>query len=509
MNPDTLPPKVFVSYSHDSPEHKRWVTELCSTLVRNGVDVILDQWDLGLGDDVPKFMEQSVRSADRVLMICTETYVHKANDGKGGVGYEAMIVTGELVRDLGTSKFIPVVRQKSRPVVLPTSVSTRFYVDLSDQGQFDEQLDQLLRELHQAPAQTKPPIGMNPYAVSPSGLELPEESKPSGPSPQPPEDVTDASLTYNAALTLAKQGDVLGWRELIRKARQSIQPTLAKWRIEYGQSVPTDAKDLVAQSLRGVSAFAPIMAIALAGVGSGRGKFANQLGLLDDILYPKQWDRSGYTIRVDLPESAAFVYQALHGAMCLETEQLGLALDFIQTPFEFPGSSSETIPIWQNSKVMGWPGSFGGDSRKAWNALVSIPEEWIWVQHLFGDKDEYLSALCAYYMALNIYEYVAFLASGKDIPQDERLRLDIPLYFQLVGDEIQRKAYRLLTQDASQVKAIWASMGVSETKVKEQWQPWNRMCVSWLSQDNPLLFFRGRLAHVNAIDHVLSRGTGP
>jgi hypothetical protein len=32
-------------------------------------------------------MEQSVGWADRVLMICTETYVRKADEGKGGVGY--------------------------------------------------------------------------------------------------------------------------------------------------------------------------------------------------------------------------------------------------------------------------------------------------------------------------------------------------------------------------------------------------------------------------------------
>lgn len=120
-----------MSYSHDSPEHKRWVTDFSSNLVKNGIDVILDQWDLGLGDDVPKFMEKSVSSSDRVLMICTEPYVHKADDGVGGVGYEAMVVTGELVRNIGTSKFIPVIRQKIAEKILPKSMSTRFYVDMS------------------------------------------------------------------------------------------------------------------------------------------------------------------------------------------------------------------------------------------------------------------------------------------------------------------------------------------------------------------------------------------
>ena len=51
-------PRVFISYSHDSAEHKKWVSELASNLVKKGIDVILDQWDLGFGDDVPKFMRK-------------------------------------------------------------------------------------------------------------------------------------------------------------------------------------------------------------------------------------------------------------------------------------------------------------------------------------------------------------------------------------------------------------------------------------------------------------------
>lgn len=50
-------PQVFISYSHDSLEHKQWVLELATRLRANGIDAILDQWDLKPGDDLPKFME--------------------------------------------------------------------------------------------------------------------------------------------------------------------------------------------------------------------------------------------------------------------------------------------------------------------------------------------------------------------------------------------------------------------------------------------------------------------
>ncbi|WP_356741458.1 toll/interleukin-1 receptor domain-containing protein [Pseudoalteromonas sp. APC 3250] len=50
-------PKVFISYSHDSQEHKKWVLDLATRLRNSGVDAIIDQWELRPGDDLPYFME--------------------------------------------------------------------------------------------------------------------------------------------------------------------------------------------------------------------------------------------------------------------------------------------------------------------------------------------------------------------------------------------------------------------------------------------------------------------
>lgn len=157
-------PKVFICYSHDSPNHKEWVVNLAKKLIRNGVDVIFDQWDLRLGDDIAKFMERGVAEADRVLMICTESYVRKADTRKGGVGYEAMIVTGELVSGLGVSKFIPIIKQKDKGNLLPKSMSTRVYLNLSEEQNFDSQFELLLREIYQKPPITKPPLGKMPFS---------------------------------------------------------------------------------------------------------------------------------------------------------------------------------------------------------------------------------------------------------------------------------------------------------------------------------------------------------
>jgi hypothetical protein len=155
-------PEVFVSYSHDSQDHKLWVLSLATRLRTNGVDAILDQWDLGPGGDLPHFMEQSISRSSRVLMVCTERYVDKANAGTGGVGYEKMIVTSDLVARIGSNKVIPIIRQTALLPRLPTFLSSKLYIDLSTDDKFETGFDQVLRELLDAPLFQKPPLGIAP-----------------------------------------------------------------------------------------------------------------------------------------------------------------------------------------------------------------------------------------------------------------------------------------------------------------------------------------------------------
>jgi hypothetical protein len=88
--------KCFISYSWDPDPHKDWVRGLAEQLEKNGVETLLDQWDVRLGADLPLYMETSVREADFALLVCTPAFAQKANAGRGGVGYEKSIVTGEI-----------------------------------------------------------------------------------------------------------------------------------------------------------------------------------------------------------------------------------------------------------------------------------------------------------------------------------------------------------------------------------------------------------------------------
>ncbi len=159
-------PKAFISYSHDSPEHKKWVLDLATRLRSSGVDAVIDQWDLRPGDDLAHFMETQLTAADRVLMVCTEKYVEKANAGIGGVGYEKMIVTAALLARIDSNKVIPLIRQAGG-ATLPTFLRTKLYLDFSRPDQFEFSFDELVRTMHNAPLFEKPPITKSPFPVVP------------------------------------------------------------------------------------------------------------------------------------------------------------------------------------------------------------------------------------------------------------------------------------------------------------------------------------------------------
>ncbi|HGS5851858.1 TPA: toll/interleukin-1 receptor domain-containing protein [Vibrio parahaemolyticus] len=165
-------PKVFISYSHDDQAHKKWVLELAQRLRNSGVDAILDQFRVGLGDDLGSFMEKNVAESDRIIMVCTDTYVKKANDGLGGVGYEKMIITSEYMNRIDTKKVIPLIRQRGSHNV-PTFLKSRLHINFSRDDEFELQFDNLLREIHESPLFKEPPVGNNPFE---SVVEKPAES---------------------------------------------------------------------------------------------------------------------------------------------------------------------------------------------------------------------------------------------------------------------------------------------------------------------------------------------
>ena len=156
--------KVFISYSWAVQER---VVELAERLIANGVDVVLDVYDLKEGQDKYAFMEQSVNdpSVDRVLIICDKSYTIKADDRTGGVGDETVIISPEVYGQMNQEKFIPVVFEVDEDgnAYRPTYLKSRIYIDLStEDDRYEVEYEKLLRNIYEKPVFKKPAIGKKP-----------------------------------------------------------------------------------------------------------------------------------------------------------------------------------------------------------------------------------------------------------------------------------------------------------------------------------------------------------
>ncbi|MDK2742563.1 MAG: TIR domain-containing protein [Nitrospira sp. BO4] len=129
-------PKAFLSYTWEDEAHREWVRSLAAQLRTDGIETILDRWHAIPGDQLPQFMESSVRDSDFVLLICTPSYRNKSNARKGGVGYEGDIMTGEVFVSGNRRKFIPLLRKGLWEEAAPSWLLGTFYIDFSEDSYF-------------------------------------------------------------------------------------------------------------------------------------------------------------------------------------------------------------------------------------------------------------------------------------------------------------------------------------------------------------------------------------
>ena len=175
---NSTPPIVFISYSWTSEDHKAWVLELATNLRNSGVDIKLDRWELKGGHDTIDFMEEMVKNTlvERVLIICDSGYKEKADKRKGGVGIESQIISGKVYKDVKQEKFIPIIRERDHEgkTIVQIYLENRMYIDFSDDEYYGEKLEELLRQIFNAPELEKPPLGPPPSFIDDTKRQLPK-----------------------------------------------------------------------------------------------------------------------------------------------------------------------------------------------------------------------------------------------------------------------------------------------------------------------------------------------
>lgn len=162
-------PKVFISYAWGTEEYQAKVLSLASDLVGDGVEVVLDKWDLSEGNDTYAFMEKCVtdKSITNVLMLLDPIYAEKADDRKGGVGTETQIISSEVYGKVDQNKFIPIVFERTAEgnICKPTYLKAFLHFDLSKEEGFDNEYQRLVKRLYGVEIYVKPQLGKKPEWV--------------------------------------------------------------------------------------------------------------------------------------------------------------------------------------------------------------------------------------------------------------------------------------------------------------------------------------------------------
>lgn len=491
---ETPPPRVFISYSHDTPEHKQWVAKLATRLTEEkGIEVILDQWDMSLGSDLGHFMEHGLTTADRVLVICTPTYCKKATDGRGGVGYEKIILTAELIRNTQTDKFIPVIRvADGDPVaVVPTCLGTRLFIDL--RADVEAAFDDLARDIHRMPANAKPRIGKNPYAQTATGT--PISAVPTPALLPTAAQSKDPIAVYDQAIALARSKDFIGWRLLARDVRfqclvaltacrQNLDDLIKSGKVRQQQGV-SQLMDV------GMAAVAPMFAMALAGVESGLPEIERQEAVLDEVIGVSGWQRSGYKILSNFPVNLGFMYHYLHGAMAMQVGKMELAMELARSSIQIP-EWRERAQVCRHHGLTGWTPVFESHVVHSWRYLQNYVKNQSWIAHCFGSSLDVLAAIAAYGYALTVDEVAHTMAwslrSDGTWKPDKASFVDIkpavPLFFAVDDDPVPQRGYQLFLRTRKQIPGLWQYHAIPDHLMPTAWESWIRGSAAWMEKVN-------------------------
>lgn len=165
-----MPPKVFISYSWSSPAHQALVQSWAERLLADGIEVVLDIFDLKEGHDKYAFMERMVtdESVTHVMVICDKIYSDKADAREAGVGTESQIISKEVYEKVDQSKFIPIACEfdETGDPFLPTFFKSRIWIDFATPEAVNQNWEQLIRVIYGKPLHKKPKLGRPPAYIT-------------------------------------------------------------------------------------------------------------------------------------------------------------------------------------------------------------------------------------------------------------------------------------------------------------------------------------------------------
>jgi hypothetical protein len=144
--------RVFISHTSKTKDAEEWVKSLALFLIDHGVQARLDRFHLRRGMDLPQWMCNELALAKKVIVVCDEAYKQKADGRLGGVGWETMIIQGDLASlPPDSTKYQVVVRAQDIDKGLPMYLRTRYAFHAPGSEREQSFRDELLKELLDLP----------------------------------------------------------------------------------------------------------------------------------------------------------------------------------------------------------------------------------------------------------------------------------------------------------------------------------------------------------------------
>jgi len=160
-------PSLFISYSHDNELHKEWTYKLAYDLrVNGGIDVLLDQWSVRLGNSLQAFMQNDLGKSRMVLCICTEGYYVRSQSSESGVSEELRVLKEKIQanKDAEIDHIIPVIKNNAKRELPDILEGYKLRYINAEELTYEELFYELINRIWDEDLKKVPPIGKNPFA---------------------------------------------------------------------------------------------------------------------------------------------------------------------------------------------------------------------------------------------------------------------------------------------------------------------------------------------------------
>ena len=144
-------PNVFMSYSWDNNTHQQWVLKLTNDLRLKGINATMDVFETQLQTvNLNTMMISKIKNSDYIIIVLTENYAKKADDLKGGVGFETILTMPYLKENLG--KIILLMRHQGEYAkVFPFHYKDIYAIDFSDDSEYENKFEELVYKIYNVP----------------------------------------------------------------------------------------------------------------------------------------------------------------------------------------------------------------------------------------------------------------------------------------------------------------------------------------------------------------------